>query len=103
MVSGKLLGLEEGIEQCKSLNCSVCGKVGASVGCTHHGCEETVHVGCGQGGGGWLMDEDKLDAKCPGHNLRNDTKQRQGRKMRHKAGHIVLLFVGLFYQYRQHG
>ena len=79
MVSGKLLGLEEGIEQCKSLICSVCDKVGASVGCTHHGCEETVHVGCGQGGGGWLLDEDKLDAKCPGHNLRNDTKQRHGR------------------------
>jgi len=68
MVSGKLLGLEDGIEQCKSLICTVCVKAGASVGCTHHGCEEAVHVGCVQGVGGWVLDEDRLDAKCPKHN-----------------------------------
>ena len=66
MVSGKLLGLKEGVEQCKTLVCRVCERVGASMGCTQHGCKAVVHVVCGKDGG-WGVDEDRLDARCPRH------------------------------------
>ena len=66
MVSGKLLGLEEGVEQCRNLLCRECVRVGASMGCTHHGCHRVVHVGCAKDGG-WGVEEDTLDARCPWH------------------------------------
>ena len=66
MVSGKLLGLEEGVEQCRNLLCGECERVGASMGCTHHGCQSVVHVGCGKDGG-WGVEEDTLDARCSWH------------------------------------
>eukprot|EP00092_Neocalanus_flemingeri_P018730 GFUD01020285.1.p1 GENE.GFUD01020285.1~~GFUD01020285.1.p1 ORF type:complete len:176 (+),score=62.37 GFUD01020285.1:83-610(+) len=66
MVRGNLLGLEEGVEQCKTLLCGKCETSGASVGCTQHRCEEVVHLVCGREAG-WGMDEDRLDARCPRH------------------------------------
>ena len=52
-----MLGLEEGVDQCKILVCSMCKTSGASVGCTKHKCKEGVHLGCAVGGreGGVFM------------------------------------------------
>lgn len=66
MVRGNILGLEEGVDQCKILVCSVCKTSGASVGCTKHKCKEVVHLGCGRERG-WGIHEERLDARCPRH------------------------------------
>jgi len=63
LVGGRIVGLEEGVEQCQDLTCSVCHNRGASVGCTAHGCKEAAHVYCAQQAG-WHLDIHNFDAKC---------------------------------------
>ena len=51
-VRGNILGLEEGVDQCKIL--------------TKHKCKEVVHLGCGRERE-WGIHEERLDARCPRH------------------------------------
>ena len=66
LVGGRIVGLEEGVEQCQELFCSECHNRGASVGCTAHGCKQAAHVYCAEQAK-WKMDMHNFDAKCPNH------------------------------------
>jgi len=66
LIGGRIIGLEEGIEQCQDLFCSQCHNRGASVGCTAHGCKETAHVHCATKAK-WHLDMHNFDAKCVKH------------------------------------
>jgi len=63
LVGGRIVGLEEGVEQCQDLICSECHNRGASVGCTAHGCKKAAHVYCAQQAK-WHLDIHNFDAKC---------------------------------------
>jgi len=63
LVGGRIVGLEEGVEQCQDLTCAECHNRGASVGCTAHGCKEAAHVYCAQQAK-WHLDMHNFDAKC---------------------------------------
>lgn len=66
LVGGRIVGLEDGVEQCQELNCSECHNRGASVGCTAHGCKEAAHVYCAEQAK-WHLDMHNFDAKCKNH------------------------------------
>jgi len=66
LIGGRIVGLEEGVEQCQELSCSECNTRGASVGCTAHGCKQTSHVFCAEQAK-WYLDMHNFDAKCAEH------------------------------------
>ena len=63
LVGGRLVGLEEAVEQCRGLSCAVCGLPGASLGCTEHGCRAAAHLPCASGEG-WDLDMDNFRVQC---------------------------------------
>jgi len=63
LVGGRLVGMEEAVEQCQELSCSVCGVTGASVGCTVHTCKRAAHLCCAREDG-WKLDMHNFAVRC---------------------------------------
>ena len=74
LVGGRLVGMEEAVEQTRGLECAVCACAGASVGCTEHGCRDAAHLACATGAA-WDLDMDNFRVRC------SKCKAKKGQKI----------------------
>ncbi|KAF0292931.1 Transcription factor 20 [Amphibalanus amphitrite] len=64
--AGKIQGIEEAITASRAELCSVCGVVGATVGCLGRGCRRGFHVPCAAEAG-CRLDEESFSSYCNRH------------------------------------
>ncbi|KAL6754174.1 PHD-like zinc-binding domain-containing protein [Haematococcus lacustris] len=63
---GNLVNLASAIRRSRALRCMVCKGRGASLGCSHAGCQRVYHLACAHTGGCELNEED-FTLYCPSH------------------------------------
>ncbi len=65
LIGSKLYGLEEALSGAGSVNCSVCGKSGATMACVHaSGCKQATHFPCALR---WGVYPEEFQAFCEKH------------------------------------
>eukprot|EP00079_Xenopus_tropicalis_P017762 XP_004918129.1 PREDICTED: retinoic acid-induced protein 1 [Xenopus tropicalis] len=66
LVAGKLYGINEAIQMAAAGLCPKCQRPGATVGCSHKGCEQSYHITCAVEAG-CLLSEENFSLRCPKH------------------------------------
>ena len=66
MVGAGLVGLEAGLQECRSRQCGKCRLAGPSIHCMARHCSQAVHFPCAEPAG-WQLLSDTLWAYCASH------------------------------------
>ena len=66
MTDGVWMNVIKAVNRGKSIECSLCGQVGATIGCAEEGCSKSYHFSCAENTA-WRFDEEGKDFECDEH------------------------------------